>query len=547
MRKNVLTVLLALACLCPPPGNAAQTAPPQRANASTSPPSSQASDAAALRAALEQAGENRPQLQRVLDHYRQLGDSQKLAAAEFLIANLPGHGYIVTALYDKDKTELPFDALDFPNFGAADAAIKKFEQERGGSVDFARKRFDADLTTITADFLIENIDLAFQAWRERPWARDVSFEAFLNHVLPYRGSEEPLNHTRAALLQRFDDLAAKLKNPADMTEAAAAIQHNVAGWIGFSDLYYLHPTDQSYEEMCRHKLGRCEDISNMQLYALRANGIPAASDYTPFWADRDNNHAWEVILDATGRGHAGLSNRAAKVYRKTFAQQEASLGRRKAESEDVPPWLSRTTYLDVTDQYVDTTDVDLPLTSAPPGPTRWAYLCVFNGGEWQAIHWAEISTATAAVASNQPATGTPPTANFTRMGRNIAYLPAYYLDKKLVPAAAPFILEKSGHMRPLDGAAGRTLSLELTITRPATPDADTRRDKPMLVVQPNKPHELFYWDGGWQSLGKRTVESGAAVTFDNVPAHRLYWLVADGSDRLERIFTIEDENKQVFW
>ena len=42
-----------------------------------------------LENALRQAGENRSQLEQVLDHYR--NDSLKYKAACFLIANMPGH------------------------------------------------------------------------------------------------------------------------------------------------------------------------------------------------------------------------------------------------------------------------------------------------------------------------------------------------------------------------------------------------------------------------------------------------------------------------
>lgn len=45
----------------------------------------------ALETALQLAGENRSELEKVLDHYsRTPADSLKLRAAEFLIANMPG-------------------------------------------------------------------------------------------------------------------------------------------------------------------------------------------------------------------------------------------------------------------------------------------------------------------------------------------------------------------------------------------------------------------------------------------------------------------------
>src|ERR1700754_1134486 len=48
----------------------------------------------AIRAALANAGGNRKELQKVLDHYSAPEDSLQLKAAEFLIANMPYHfGY----------------------------------------------------------------------------------------------------------------------------------------------------------------------------------------------------------------------------------------------------------------------------------------------------------------------------------------------------------------------------------------------------------------------------------------------------------------------
>ena len=482
-----------------------------------------------VRVALSKAGDNRPELERVLEHYRQQDDAEKLAAAEFLIANMEGHGYTVAALFDADKNEVAYDALDYANFKEALAALEAIEEEHG-EVDFKRKRFDEDLEMISAELLIENIDLAFLAWREKPWAQKLTFEAFCEHVLPYRGSNEPVNSTRSAVLERYADLAEKLEDPQDPHEAARLIQKDVHQWVGFSDLYYLHPTDQSFAEMDERRLGRCEDITNMMMYAMRANAIAAASDYTPAWADRDNNHAWQVVLDEHGRGKAGLSNRAAKVYRKTFAIQRDNLGCRKGEDEKVPGWLAGRNYIDVTSQYVETTDVDIRLAADPPKKTRWAYVCVFNGGEWQAIHWGEIDG---------------DRVTFSEMGRNIAYLPAYYIERELVPAGPAFILTQAGEVWPLVGDADAVLAIEIRTTTPETPDADTHIERPRIVVEPGKTYELFVWADGWQSLGTQ-VAGTQPVSYESVPGGGLYWLVEEESRRLERIFTIED-GRQVWW
>jgi len=102
-----------------------------------------------VKLALSKAEDNRAQLEDVLDHYRKEADPQKLEAAQFLIANMEGHGYTVYALYDEEKNEIEFDALDYADFAEARAALDALEKEHG-ELDFTRKRFDEDLETITA-------------------------------------------------------------------------------------------------------------------------------------------------------------------------------------------------------------------------------------------------------------------------------------------------------------------------------------------------------------------------------------------------------------
>ena len=46
--------------------------------------------------------------------------------------------------------------------------------------------------------------------------------------------------------------------------------------------------------------GRCEDMTNLAIYAMRANALPVTSDYTPYWANSGNNHAWNAILGRDG-------------------------------------------------------------------------------------------------------------------------------------------------------------------------------------------------------------------------------------------------------
>ncbi|MCB9903865.1 MAG: transglutaminase domain-containing protein [Planctomycetes bacterium] len=467
------------------------------------------------------ADKNRTELEMVLGHYRRLRDPQKLEAARFLVANMSEHGFVRYDLTDSDGNALGFDARRFANLDAAQRELDRLEALHPGA-DFQRTRFDRDVETITAEFLIENIELAFEAWRTKPWAQQVSFEVFQQFVLPYRGSNEPLSRWRPECLAQWADLARRLDDPTDLQRAGQLVREGVDEWIRFSDLYYLHPTDQSFAEMRRSRVGRCEDISNLASFALRANAIPVATDFTPWWADRDNNHAWEVRLDGEGNGRAALSNRAAKVYRKTFAIQRDGFAARLPQGTTAPRWLDRKDYVDVTSQYVATADVELVL--ADRGNDAAAYLCVFNGGEWRAISGALVADDGAV--------------RFADMGRDVCYLPAWFRDGVLVPAAPPFVLPKDGPPRPLVAGNGRE-TVVLSAAAPSIPDADTGRAKPALSIEPGAVYELYSWEGGWKSHGELQLAEGKALDL-LVPEGALLWLVRADSRRLERIFTVRE-------
>ena len=111
-----------------------------------------------LEYALSQAGDNRKELEYVIKYYE--GDSLKREAARFLIRNMVYH------------------------FG------------------YEKRERVSDITTLSSDYLIRNIELAFQAW-PKPWNKSVSFENFCRYILPYRGLYEPPSGLREELMRTY--------------------------------------------------------------------------------------------------------------------------------------------------------------------------------------------------------------------------------------------------------------------------------------------------------------------------------------------------------
>jgi hypothetical protein len=111
---------------------------------------------------------------------------------------------------------------------------------------------------------------------------------------------EDLHRVTAVEREAIAELCAANQGETDVRAFGEKVRAAAHPWTGFTDLFYLHPTDQSYAEMCERRLGRCEDITNMVSFGMRSVAAMCASDYTPWWAASDNNHAWEVVLDANG-------------------------------------------------------------------------------------------------------------------------------------------------------------------------------------------------------------------------------------------------------
>jgi hypothetical protein len=154
----------------------------------------------------------------------------------------------------------------------------------------------SDLSTVTSEYLLENIELSFEAWEESGWKDQVDEELFLSYVLPHRVSQEPLEEWRSHLREELQPLVSEAST---MAEAALLVNR----WAG--DMVTYKPTarrDQGPMETLKSGYGRCEELVILYVDALRSVGIPARQAWTPFWADRDDNHAWAEVY-ADGRWH----------------------------------------------------------------------------------------------------------------------------------------------------------------------------------------------------------------------------------------------------
>jgi len=489
---------------------------------------------------LELAGENQAELEKVIQHFIDKGEVIKEEAAYFLIGNMKEHGYAEFKLVDSIGNDVDFSVLDYADYEALLDGWDAIE-DNSGKIHFELDTMIKDYQSINAEYLIQNIDLAVDAWENNPWAQHLSFDQFCEYVLPYRSSNEPIEDWRTYFIEELSWVKDSVKDPSDPIEAACYVNDYIKSWFRFDPRYYEHPTDQGLAEILNNKMGRCEDMTNLAIYAMRALAIPVMSDFTPYWANTGNNHAWNAILDKNdsiiifmgGEANPGeyeLGHKMARVYRKTFAIQKQSLAEKVAEWEKAPPYLNKNSIRNVTNEYVETKSVKVELTQGIPDSTNFAYICVFNSGKWKAISYGKPY-------------GTK--VNFSGMGMGIAYLPAFYYEEEIITAGNAFILSDSGKVeyKIPDGDKRIELKLYSTTKRITKETTDFIEE---AHFNQGKEYILYYWNEKWVEAGNAIANKGPLV-YANIPSNAIYWLVEKDSRKEERIFTIDEDGIQAWW
>lgn len=67
----------------------------------------------------------------------------------------------------------------------------------------------------------------------------------------------------------------------------------------------------------------------------------------------------------------------------------------------------------------------------------------------------------------------------------------------------------------------------------------------MNMIEKGDDYELFYYNYGWHSLGRRIADADSLL-YHNVPENALFWLRNHTKGKEERIFTYEN-GRQIWW
>lgn len=155
---------------------------------------------------------------------------------------------------------------------------------------------ERDLKSLSAKFLLNNVNFAYRAWNEAPWKQKVPEAIFWNDILPYASVDERRDDWREEFYTQFKPLVKDAQSP---SEAAVLLNREIFKKLGVCFSRKRPKANQSPYESIEASMASCTGMSILLIDACRAVGIPARLAGTPQWADNSGNHSWVEIWDGT--------------------------------------------------------------------------------------------------------------------------------------------------------------------------------------------------------------------------------------------------------
>lgn len=250
-----------------------------------------------LENALKMAGENRSELEKVLNHYAD--NPERLKAAKWLISNMPLHHSKTGPELSKYRRyfEMAADHTLDPQI------INDSLDSIYGVPDLSKLEIVYDILTLDSAYLVENIDMAFEARERWPWAKNVRWEDFLEFVLPYRLGDEPLTNWRQLILEEYGKLIDSIASLPGAATPRIASDLLYKEWIGRKNFKWtprLPGGPRIGPAIVEWKTGTCREEADGICYLLRAAGLPATLHIAPMRGDLNDNHTWEAVYDSDG-------------------------------------------------------------------------------------------------------------------------------------------------------------------------------------------------------------------------------------------------------
>ena len=306
----------------------------------------------------------------------------------------------------------------------------------------------SDAQIIKADYLIKNIDASYDRWVNCDWASQITFDEYLEWLLPYKAIElQEMDAWRDTLLAHFGKgLEHPIKND---------VEYNTS--VGIADML----RNDAYNGLKRYGLytraglpllsahlqaaqtyGNIPDYALTAVLIMRSAGIPSVLDETPVGSRGTAATKWFAIMSdrcqeltsewdfSTQIGGSFFPyERGPKVYRNTYAINPERWEYRQNAKYQYPFELGKK---DVTSKYFLTSDLSIPIEKGILKHVKDKYVYIASAvrneeNPWQIVDFGVMKHGKA---------------TFHDMGREVLYQIQGYDGNKLIPISEPFILHK---------------------------------------------------------------------------------------------------------
>lgn len=336
---------------------------------------------------------NNPEVTKFLSHYKSSSDTEKYKAACFLVENMLNKYYI-----EPETSKL----------------IK-------------------DIDIIIADSLIQSLEYSFKL-KDSEFAANYSFEQFCEYLLPYRVANEPLSYHWKWDCPQYTYLTGQ-----SISETAKAINSQIH--IDIAPEYYGGHIKR-FSTISADKYGKCDDRTIFTAMVLRSMGIPATYDFVPIWGSCNNGHSFTSVVlpddtcmplsdQNTAADTISFWRKTPKIYRYTY-----QINKKHSAENNLPQIIAHTDIIDVTSLH-NIPQQDIVLNSLTES-VQDSYLCVPLRGEWEPVAYGvngKFHDVGTSVSDNKESIDS---------GKGIIYLPAKYVDGKVVPISPPIIHSTDG-------------------------------------------------------------------------------------------------------
>ena len=405
---------------------------------------------------------------------------------------------------------------------------------------FLVENFPEDqVQTIDKQLMIENIELAFEAWK-KPWAKQLNFDEFKELVLPFNLERDSTGtFWRKRFMKEYAFVEDSIKFYPDRPMLLAAciiVDHALRKKYSFEfDRDQTNLLDLNGWERVRKS--ECSDMAKLTNHIMHSIGIPTAIEFTPQWGNTNYRHFWNVLfldnkyLPFMGTEHTpalykveleteyNFNKKRPKVFRQKYEYNPQSLA--YVANEPIPSIFQSTHIVDISKERIPTKSITMPVPDSID--KSYVYLAVSSRTTWLPAAWGKVE--------NEKVT-------FQDIRKGVMFVPTTFDARKdtLIPFDYPFILKRSGELHQFKPQLNNTEQVTCLKKHP--------RDETNWIKL-GDTYQLYYWDFyKWRLVGTKTATE-RKVVFDKVPKNSVLLLRNITRGRKERVFVYQDK-KQVF-